>query len=1264
LKTPGRFEICERAGRGGSGAVFRARDRERGDLVALKIVDDAGLANRVEREAAALAALDHPGIVGYRAHGLLAGGRPYLATDWIDGETLRARLRRGPLDAAEVIDLAGRVGGALAVAHRAGVVHRDVKPANIMLPGGEPAAAVLVDFGIAWVGAADGLPSQLDAGGTPGYMAPEQARIAARTGPSADVFALGCVLHHALAGRPPFAAAHAVAVLAKLLFEEPEPIVEIAAGAPAALTGLIERMMAKRADDRPADGAAVCRALERDEEPEPREVPGFDLDEQRFAFVLLAPAAPIEQGATLPTLPAGGLSRRAAEVDVALASYGARIEWLPDGSLVAVVTGSGPATDQGARAARCAAAVRDVTGRPVAVATGRVGPGSELGAAIDRVAAMAGASTAPGGAPEVEVDGVAARLLSDRFEVARRGGRAFLGGERARSGRRRGALIGRDRELAALLADLEACAGGGTPRAVVIAGPAGIGKSRLLEELAARAGDRASVLFARADPMTAGAPLQLLSQVVRQAAGVDPAAPAADSQRRLIELAARGGGDFTAAAFFGELAAVPFANGEVAALDQARRDPRSMADQLRLAWRRLARILGASGPQLIALEDLHWGDRASLSLLDDVLAAPETGPIFVAAAARPSLFEWAPEIWSERAARVEALEPLADADAVELARRRGAPARRLAEIAERADGNPFFIEELARAATTARSGALPETVMAMLDGRIGALAGEARRALRAASVFGDNFWVGGVAALCGDPPGLAALFDDLIDRHIVVPGAGSRVAGARELRFRHSLLREAAYAQLADNDRAACHARAGAWLESHQLDEPLTLATHYERGARPADAAGWFAQAAERALAANDLVAAIDAADRGVAAGAGGEMLGSLWAVRAQAHLWQSDFEAMAGAARRALDAFAPKSRRWYEVAHELAVAANFRGDSAGLVELASALLDPPDDPDAMIAYATAAARASGYAGRHGEPELSARLLERARAAGEPLADRSPRMTGVLANARAIEALLREDMVAFVEHESRAAACFGEAGELRWQCNARCNIGYALLKLGVLDRAAAELRETLAVATELDLVGVTPYIRSNLGGVCEALGELDEAIVYGTEAAAELRAQGDSRGECGARIQLAWNRARAGDLDGARAEIDDALDAAAAMPTVLPYALAVRARIAVRAGERERAVADAARAKELLAAGPVEMGDLVIRLAIAETERRFGDPEIAAAAIADAHRALTETATELEPKSRAGFLERIPDHARIVELAGSLQPAKPRSEKT
>lgn len=275
----GRYEIREPLGAGGAGEVFRAFDRVAKADVALKVLyprggDGVEMMGRLRRELRLVRGVAHPGVV--RVHDIgESEGLAFLVMELLRGETLRDRLKRGPLPPADAAALIGQALAALGAAHAAGIVHRDVKPANVFLaepappPGTGPIhgaglapRVVLLDFGIARPSEGTQFTATGDFLGTPEYVAPEQARGERNVGPAADLYSLGVVAWEMLAGSPPFVADSAIEVL-RAHAERPLPSPRASLrSAPGWLRDLVSWMLAKEPSRRPRDAAAALAFLE------------------------------------------------------------------------------------------------------------------------------------------------------------------------------------------------------------------------------------------------------------------------------------------------------------------------------------------------------------------------------------------------------------------------------------------------------------------------------------------------------------------------------------------------------------------------------------------------------------------------------------------------------------------------------------------------------------------------------------------------------------------------------------------------------------------------------------------------------------------------------------------------------------------------------------------------------------------------------------------------------------------------------------------
>jgi tetratricopeptide (TPR) repeat protein len=281
---PDRFRIEREVGRGGMSVVFRAHDAQLDRFVAIKVLSEAfshGVdTERFQREIAVMAKLSHPGIVSLFDSGM-ANGRLYYVMPFVPGESLRARLdRERSLSLEDASTIAADVADALAFAHDAHVVHRDVKPENIFMVAGR---AMLGDFGIARTSQhnataeaqATAAAGQLTTAGfivgTPMYMSPEQVAGETVDGRS-DIYSLGCVLYEMLTGAPPFTGTTA-SILGQHLAATPRPLRDYDVQVSPAVAEIVMRMLAKDPGDRPASAADIASALRRPREGSPVSAP-------------------------------------------------------------------------------------------------------------------------------------------------------------------------------------------------------------------------------------------------------------------------------------------------------------------------------------------------------------------------------------------------------------------------------------------------------------------------------------------------------------------------------------------------------------------------------------------------------------------------------------------------------------------------------------------------------------------------------------------------------------------------------------------------------------------------------------------------------------------------------------------------------------------------------------------------------------------------------------------------------------------------------
>ncbi len=1299
----GRFLLEHEVASGGGGRVFRAVDTTDGRLVAVKFLlslDAQGIA-RFQREALLLARLSHPGLLRYVAHGAGDGGVPWLATEWLEGEDLRRHLARGadepttvtvvhPIDATheprsrrgveldatrpsagtlpigELLTLLRRMASALSALHEEGLVHRDVKPSNIVLVGGRVAQSKLIDLG-----AARGVltPGDLTRTGhlvgTPTYMAPEQARGSLQITAAVDVWALGCVAYECLRGQSPFKGSDATDTLARIQFDEPLSLFGRRSDVPELLAGLIHRMLRKDPRDRPRDGAAVLEELELFGAPE-IEVRGDTIDtslggaEQRVGCALEAEL----RGDASDETP---LTALAASFGVRPVAVGER-RWI-----VRMPHTVGP-TDQAERAARFALRLRDAVG-PWAIA---ITTGPQPSTRTDAEGRMARDLLERAADGSATVDVRTASLLEARFTLERcepgyrlasardtETVRTFLG--------RPTRTVGRRRELGLLDATWSACAEEQRARVVLVTAAPGVGKSRLRWEFlraVERRGEPHLNLELRGDSMSAGSSFATLAPGLRRAARISEHDDATSARAKLVALARAALEPPTlaerVAALLGELVGLPFEDAYDESLRAARSDPMLLAERMSWAFVTWLQAEARRAPVLVVVDDLHWSDRPSISFVDAALRTLRDAPLLVVALARPEVHDAYPSLWSAHAVDHIRLDPLGKRAATELVRDaldRELPEAELDALVERSAGNALYLEELLRAlveeGVEARS-TLPETVIGMVQARLGAMGPEPRRILRAASTFGEAFWVGGLRQLVGETTGefsLADWLDELARRELVTRADESKFPGEIEYRFRHALVRESAYALLTEEDRAKAHRLAAQWLERKGERDARLLASHFDRGDLLDDAGRWYARAAESAIEGSDLESALDAVARARTCGLAGEARGAVDALGAVALYWQSRYRESANDGLAALEQTARGSTPWFQACGTTLVSLARLGDFDAFDPLFDRLKAADATDETAAAQLVALCRGAFqlvFKGRFADADdVLARIAERTAEARSLDALTQAQVRHV----QGVRAAMVGDVGEFLHHLQAAVASFDRAGDVKNVCLERTTVGWCHAELGRYDEAIARIRANLDECQRLKAQQAITYAKVNLGYALErARGHEDEADQVLRAAIRETAAVKNQRLEGWARAHLASLALRRGDPSLAEQEARQSCAMLRNAPSLYGWSLSLWARAMLRLGRTRIALDAAEEAMRLLdEVGGLLQGNALPPLVLAEVLDARGQREAARRAAIDANARLDRRVAALrDPDWRATFLavdENVDTRAVLARLA-------------
>ena len=1226
-----RFIVERVAGKGGMGVVYRARDRKRlGSTVALKVLHPFAhrrhFRERFSREAYMLSELRHPGIVSYVDHGIASGGRAFLAMEWLDGEDLDERLDRCGLTLLETVNMFRGIADALSAAHQRGFVHRDLKPDNIFLRHGHPARPTLLDFGVARLMASELTGTGL-ALGTPLYMAPEQARGEQNIGPSADVFALGCLMYTCLTGLTPLVAGQTTVVLPSILVDDFLNLRAVRPDMPERLDLLLQRMLAKDPRQRPEDAGALLEELNAlghlDERmavnvPQARAstVVSVETEAMQLVSVIFVVNDDPSDGEKLQPL-----------CDTLRDRFDARIETLRGGSMRVTLarTERMTATDQCVHAARCALFLRGrLASRRFVITTGPA-----------MVVAQHVPGSAEGGWPGIYLDTTTAHLLDARFQMRPSDSGFFvLDSERALDETRvllgkPTPCIGRDRELRQLQRLFDACCADSVARLGLVIGQPGVGKSRLRHEFVRRVeqSQSAEIWLGRSDPTRAGTPYGLLADALRRLVDVHDDEELAVQQARLAERVRRHvpPGDVRfVREFLGELCGIPFPSTASPKLRDARGDRRSMVAHVTAAFLSFLRAECRAHPVLLVVEDLHWGDELTVRVIDALLRDCHDKPVMVLALARPEVEDLYPKLWSEcKDPSLHTMHPIhlfdldglstrASAQLVTQALGAGVTPELVARIVKQAAGNVLFLEELIRFAAENRTDDVPDTVVAILQARLQHLEPELQRVLRAASVYGGTFWRGGVLALmrpCMSADRVDQHLEELTRRELITKNGSSRLLGDTEYAFRHVLVREAAHGLLTDNGRKAGHRAAAEFLRATGEHDPHVLAEHYALGGELAQASVFYARAATQALDHANLREVSRLAEQGIACGATGELRGSLRSVQARALTLDGDYQKGYELVSEALPLLHRGSVDWCHAVGTMTAAmlsSVDRYDEA--LEWAELLRATDPEPDAIGAYVESLRCLSGMLTLFWHRDELRTYLARMDAVVATSDRLSVRGSWEFSHAHAGWYISRDPWAASMA-AARAETSFEMVNHRRHLTMARIYRGASLAHLGNIDAGEEKLRTARAESLR-DGDKFTNGMATLQLAMALADKEGSAALQDQQEAEHMLRSYlknpGDDNLEAFAHAILGHVFLDRGALDSAERHLGCALDGLVDFVALRPYAEAARVKLLLRRGRnaeaREHANAALLRLDRLGGGGFAE-----VRLKLAAFEAYAGD---------------------------------------------------------
>jgi len=955
------YEITEEIGSGGMATVFRAYQPSMDRHVAIKVIHasilhDSGLRERFQREARLIARLEHPHLLPvYDFDG--DHDPPYIVMRYLEGGTLKEIQQRGQVPRDELLYILRQLAGALDYAHRQGVVHRDLKPSNVMID--REGNAFLTDFGIARAAGRDrDLTGTGFMVGTPGYMAPEQARGDGVADKAADIYSLGVIAFEALSGSPPYEHENGFEVILAHINHPIPNASERAFDLPKAVDPVLARALAKERGDRFPSATEFIESLTRALQIKPSDAPtrlqsmtqtlsvdqlnrmrkkagddetpgsGTPSDQQRqmtAASIDVKDLAEIlyEKGLDAERVRAT-MDRLWSALNEVATAHGGAIHSRAEESALVLWGRDRAREDDPENAIRAALQMRE---KVLAEARGILGSGWEP-TEESPLPFLAGITTGPvllereTSSGTYTVSGAPITLAGRLREAAPAGGilvahetytlvrgvfnftlqepvrirgrkdpiEVYLVTQaKARAFRIRAMgiegvetkMIGREIELRLLQEAMTLTLEDGETQVVTVVGEAGVGKSRLLFEFSNWIDLQEQTVWffqARATQPSMLQPYSLTRDLFSFRFRILDSDSLTVVHEKFVKgiQGFLGEGSERKAHFIGQLVGFDFSNKPdvEAAMKDGDAFRREAQDYLGELFTTASKV----NPVMIHIEDIHWADDRSLDVINNLVRDNTGLPLFVLCMARPSLYERRPQ-WGEGQRfheRIQ-LEPLSQLSSRRLVRELlknvpEVPTALRDLVVDRADGNPFYIEELIKALIDDRvivkgEGAwsvdttrlstvhIPATLTGVLQARLDTLPVHLHQLLQRASIVGRVFWDAAAVHLSRESGGLKpaevhVMLEELRDREMLLQREESGFAGTVEYVFRHAILRDVTYETVIPRQRRALHKLVGDWLleigGERAGELTLLVAEHYSRAEETSLAAAQLQAAALR----------------------------------------------------------------------------------------------------------------------------------------------------------------------------------------------------------------------------------------------------------------------------------------------------------------------------------------------------------------------------------------------------------------------------------